>query len=268
MTKKLVDLYDFPTVQKKLCMGMPIIQKTFSPIRKKNKKTCALIFNIAPFKIKTCSSNCSFCQYDSTINLTTERKEYFSTDYIIGEFKKYLESHPKDEEISYITLVASGEHSILSNLKEIITELKKLIDCDCKIVHCTNGYQMDNKDFLDDLEDIDMIVPSFVAATQSVFTSITRNKQLGPINKIIDGLKELKKSGVEMLMEVILVKNVNDSKEELKAMKQALHSINPDKILLNTVYRPPANKNIKGLTFDELKNLDKYFDLNSELALP
>jgi len=53
----------------------------------------------------------------------------------------------------------------------------------------------------------------------------------------------------------MLVKGINDSAAHVRKLKEATASINPDKIQLNTVIRPPAEKTAQALTLGELEKI-------------
>ena len=57
----------------------------------------------------------------------------------------------------------------------------------------------------------------------------------------------------------MIVKNFNDSPKELKSLKKAIKKINPDKIHLNTVVRPPSEMYAKMLDWKKLISIRNYF---------
>ncbi|MGB8951503.1 MAG: hypothetical protein WCC06_02375, partial [Candidatus Aminicenantales bacterium] len=60
-------------------------------------------------------------------------------------------------------------------------------------------------------------------------------------------------------LEVMLVKGINDSSAHLKKLKAAIDRINPDRIQLNTVVRPPADKQARALDVKDLKKIKNVF---------
>lgn len=63
----------------------------------------------------------------------------------------------------------------------------------------------------------------------------------------------------------MLVKGVNDSPEHIKNLKEAVDKIQPDKIQLNTVIRPPAEEFARALSPEELEKVKKSFGKNCEV---
>jgi wyosine [tRNA(Phe)-imidazoG37] synthetase (radical SAM superfamily) len=57
----------------------------------------------------------------------------------------------------------------------------------------------------------------------------------------------------EIFLEVMLVKGINDSPEELERIRQLTERIKPDRIQLNTVMRPPAESFVERLDDYEMQ---------------
>jgi wyosine [tRNA(Phe)-imidazoG37] synthetase (radical SAM superfamily) len=63
----------------------------------------------------------------------------------------------------------------------------------------------------------------------------------------------------------MLVKGVNDTPLHIQKLKEAASRIKPDKIQLNTVVRPPAEKSARPLSQAELEKIKKIFGKNCEI---
>jgi wyosine [tRNA(Phe)-imidazoG37] synthetase (radical SAM superfamily) len=63
----------------------------------------------------------------------------------------------------------------------------------------------------------------------------------------------------------MLVKGVNDSPGHIKKLKEAVDKIQPDKIQLNTVIRPPAEEFARPLSPGELEKIKKTFGKSCEV---
>jgi wyosine [tRNA(Phe)-imidazoG37] synthetase (radical SAM superfamily) len=59
-------------------------------------------------------------------------------------------------------------------------------------------------------------------------------------------------------LEVMLIKDVNDTEEELKKLKEVISDLKIDKLQLNTVIRPPVEESSGRLTQDDLENICRY----------
>jgi len=208
--------------------------------------------DIIPFK--TCSFNCIYCEIGRTTNLTVERKEYVSTASLIEVLKTYLSKGKKV--IDYITLSGSGEPTLNSKIGEIIDEIRKLTDIPVAIL--TNSSLFNREEVRRELRNADVVLPSLDAASQSLFESINRPHHSLKIEQIIDGLIKFRKEFKNRIwLEVLLVRGINDSPEDIRKLGKAIEKIGPDKIQLNTVVRPPAEEGVFALSQKELCSIKK-----------
>ena len=105
---------------------------------------------------KTCSLNCIYCECGRTTNLTIERKEYVQTETVIAELKNFLEPEPK---LDYITFSGAGEPTLHSGIGEIVKFLKTSFP-DYKIALLTNGTLFYQPGLIEEVRNIDLILPS------------------------------------------------------------------------------------------------------------
>jgi len=60
-------------------------------------------------------------------------------------------------------------------------------------------------------------------------------------------------------LEVLVVKGINDQVEELTALKAAAAEIRPDRIQINTVFRPPVETLAQPISREELRRVTQFF---------
>jgi wyosine [tRNA(Phe)-imidazoG37] synthetase (radical SAM superfamily) len=85
---------------------------------------------------------------------------------------------------------------------------------------------------------------------------------------IITNLKELREGMEgEMWLEVLIVEGINDSEEDLKALKSAIEEINPHKVQLNTVVRPGAYRIARPVSFEKLKKIADFLGEKTEIVV-
>jgi wyosine [tRNA(Phe)-imidazoG37] synthetase (radical SAM superfamily) len=208
--------------------------------------------DIAPFK--TCSLDCVYCQLGRTTNKTIERREYIGVDQILRELEKVLK---EEGEIDYITFSGSGEPTLNSNIGKMISRVKKMMTS-IPIAVLTNGTLLYQPQVREDLLEADLVIPSLDAASQNVFERVNRPHPLLKINEIISGISAFSREfRGKIWLEIMLVKGINDSLEEVKKMAQVVEEIGPDKTQLNTVIRPPAEKFAQALDIEDLKRIRK-----------
>ncbi|MFA5780331.1 MAG: radical SAM protein [Elusimicrobiota bacterium] len=213
----------------------------------------------SPRGTKYCTLDCTYCQIGRTTNLTLQRKKYVAVKPVLDELKKVLESKTK---IDCLTFSGSGEPTLNSNIGRMISEIKKLAKI--PVVVITNGTLFHRPDVQNDLLKADIVAPSLDAILS--FHEINRPHKSLDIKKIIDGLVKFRKIyRGKIWLEVMLVKNVNDSETEIAAINKAIKKIKPDKIHLNTVVRPPAETYAKPIEHEKLLKIKKIFGKSCEI---
>lgn len=201
---------------------------------------------------KTCSLNCVYCECGKTTNLTIERKEYVPTKIVISELNHFLESNPQ---LDYITFSGSGEPTLHSGIGEIVNYLKNNFPV-YKMALLTNGTLFNYQKIRQEVNAVSLILPSLDAVSDRIFRNINRPYHELSNKKIIEGLIKLRSefSG-KMWLEIFIVPGLNDSAEEIKLMREAIHRIRPDQLQLNTLDRPGTANWVKAATKNELEKI-------------
>lgn len=184
---------------------------------------------------KTCSLDCIYCECGKTTRLTTKRKEYVPVETVLMELDSYLAGSPS---LDYITFAGSGEPTLNSGMGKVISFIKEKYSS-YKICLLTNGTLFTDKSVRDDAGMVDLIIPSLDAASEDTFQRINRPHSNLSCKNIIEGLVDLRReySG-EICMEIFIVPGINDTDNELSALKEALKRISPNRIQLGTLDRP------------------------------
>lgn len=207
---------------------------------------------------KVCSLNCVYCEVGKTTKLTTDRMEYVKYDQVIVELKQFMSEAPK---IDYMTFSGSGEPTLNSRIGDIMNYIKKNYP-DVKTAILTNGTLLFDQKLRTELLQADAILPSLDAASQSTFEKIDRPDSNLKIETYIQGLIDLRKEYKgNIWLEIFLLKDYNDSKEELDLLKNAILKINPDSVQLNTLDRPGTVADLVPLSKDELQGIIEYWNL-------
>jgi len=148
-------------------------------------------------------------------------------------------NYNKDKKIDFITFVGEGEPTLCRSLGWLIKMIKQIWDIPVAVD--TNGSLFYKKEVRQELHQADVVMPSLDAGTEETFKKINR-----PINKInlkmvISGLKRFRKEyNGQIWLEIMLVRGINDSEPELKAINKQIDRIMPDKIHINVPIRPPS----------------------------
>lgn len=210
---------------------------------------------------KTCSMNCIYCQLGASAGKRVRRKELVPGRDVLAQIRRALAGGQK---IDCLTFSGSGEPTLHSGLGRIIAGVKKMTKI--PVVVLTNSSLLSSPEVRRDLLAADIVVPSLDAVTPSVFARVNRpHRSLIP-RKIIEGLVRFRKEYKgQIWLEVMLVKGVNDRPPHLKKLKEAIGLIGPDRVQLNTVVRPPAEKYARALSIRELEKIKSFLGPNAEI---
>ena len=215
--------------------------------------------DLVPFKV--CSLDCVYCQLGKTTRKTVARKEYVPSAKILSELEKVLKG---SKTIDYITLSGSGEPTLNSMTGKIIRGIKKMTAIPVAVL--TNATLLTDDILRKELLPADLVVPSLDGATQDAFEKVNRPCASLKIGEIIKGIIDFKKiSKGKMWLEIMLVKDINESEDELNALKSAVERIKPDRIQLNTPVRPPCELWVKTLSASKLIKIKKFFGNKCEI---
>jgi len=200
---------------------------------------------------KTCTLDCVYCELGPTDKRAFRRKEYIRASEVIDEVRTAL-SRP--ERIDAITFSGSGEPTLNSSLGTMIHMIKGLTSIPVAVL--TNGTLMYLPEVRRDLIEADIVLPSLDAATEDVFQKVNRPHPRLQLRQIVEGMKIFRKEYRGRLwLEILLVKNVNDNDEEILSLRRLVDEINPDKIQLNTVVRPPATADAHPVSRPKLEKI-------------
>ena len=220
----------------------------------------SLGIDLVPYK--TCSFDCLYCELGTTTHLTLERKMYSAPQEIIDELKDYLKKLALQPD--YITLGGSGEPTLHDHLGTIIAEIKKLTSIPVAVL--TNSSLLYRDDVKGDLLRADVILPSLDTVSPSLFTHLNRPHPSLDLKKIIQGLIDFRKLFTgQIWLEILFCRGVNDSEEEVMRLHEVIREINPDKIQLNTLDRPPAEDSVFPVGREELERIKRFFGEKAEI---
>ena len=205
--------------------------------------------DILPFK--TCSLDCTYCQLGPTRKTVARRASWFPPEEILAQVKEALGS---GQRIDAVTFSGSGEPTLNRDIGRLIRGIKKMTRV--PVVVLTNGTLLTRAEVRRDLAAADIVVPSLDAVPEGLFRRINRPHRSLRSNKVIDGLVRFRKEfRGQLWLEVMLVKGANDAPAHVRALKEAADRIRPDRIQLNTVVRPPADRRAGPLGPDELRKI-------------
>ncbi len=227
---------------------MSNLQHIFGPVPSR-RLGFSLGVDITPFK--TCTLDCVYCQLGRTTNKTIKRESYVASNDVLDELRDVLS---RGKRIDYITFSGSGEPTLNSNIGEIIEGIKSITDVHVAVI--TNGTLLYERAVRDAICHADLIIPSLDAVSQEVFERVNRPHVSLRVNRMIEGLKCLSHEFTgEIWLEMMFVKGYNDGPSEVSRIKTIVSKINHQRIQLNTVVRPPAERLATALSPEELDGI-------------
>jgi len=211
---------------------------------------------------KTCSLDCIYCECGPTSVCTTERRRFSDPVQVLGELQNRLAAHPQ---LDAITFSGSGEPTLHSDLGFLITEIKRLTSIAVAVL--TNSTLLPQPEVRADLQAADIVLPSLDAASEDVFQRINRPCPGLHADQLIAGLTDFRrKFAGQLWLEVFIVRGINDHEGELNALHEAICRIDPDKVQLNTIDRPPACAEARAVEMPFLEQLiARWHDLPVEV---
>ena len=188
--------------------------------------------------LKTCNWNCVYCQLGRTVPLTNERKEYIPREEILAEVEQALAAHRPDE-IDWVTFVGSGEPTLHSGIGWLIRRVKARTEKPVAVI--TNGALLHLAGVREELSAADAVLPTLDAGNAALYRRINRPHPEATFGRLVDGLREFRHEyRGKLWVEVMLVRGLNDSEEDLRGIAATLEGIHPDEIHINLPTRPPV----------------------------
>ncbi|MCJ7833661.1 MAG: radical SAM protein, partial [Deltaproteobacteria bacterium] len=183
-------------------------------------------------------------------------------DAVLKELEKVLSAAPLT--LDYVTVSGSGEPTLHPQLGLIIKEIKKMTSVPMALL--TNGSLLFKDEVLKRVLAADVVVPSLDATDPVVFQTVNRPHPSLTFDQLIGGLINLGKSkGPRIWLEVLLLRGISDTKEQIERFGQYIEKINPEKVQLNTVVRPPVESYAVPLKDTRLKEIQKALGPRAEI---
>lgn len=210
---------------------------------------------------KLCNFDCVYCEVGPTDKRAMRRQEYCPADKIIAELAEVL---AEPQQIDTITFSGAGEPTLNSKLGTIIHAVKQLTSVPVAVI--TNGSLLYLENVRNDLKEADIVLPSLDAVSTRVFGMVNRPHPALQIETIIEGLKTFRKEfHGQIWLEILFVKGLNDERSEVERLRRVVREIQPDKVQLNTIIRPPSHAVFGPVAEKELYRLRELFGETCEV---
>ena len=221
----------------------------------------SLGIDLSPAK-KQCNFDCLYCELEGA-KTVDKMDEYPSVKDIIKEINNSFKIHPI---IDVLTLTCNGEPTLYPKLNELIDEINK-IKGSTKTLILSNGSTIYKEDIFNTLLKIDIVKLSLDCVSEKCFKKLDRVNSSVETQKIVPSMIEFsQKTQKDLVLEILFVKDLNDKDEEISLLHEALIQINPTRVDIGTIDRPPAY-DVKPVSYEFLQSVaNKFININVNIV--
>ena len=207
---------------------------------------------------KVCSLNCIYCECGRTTELTVTRNQYVDYKTVTEEIADYLSSHPAPD---YITFSGSGEPTLNSRIGDVLRFIKQH-KSSVPVAVLTSGTLFTDPQVRSELLEADLVLPSLDAAEQTAFLKINRPHRSLNVSDYVQSLADFRQEFQgKIWLEILILPGINDDTGNLDALKDAILTIKPDEVQLNTLDRPGTVDTIRAASRMELQLIAERWNL-------
>ncbi len=214
----------------------------------------SLGMDLSPSK-KQCNYDCLYCELEPAKTVDTQ-EEVLSVDAIVDAVQKGLDAH---SDIDVLTITANGEPTLYPHLSELIDRINA-IKGSIQTLILSNGSTIADPAVQEALLKIDTVKLSLDCASQKCLKKIDRMHGGIDAETIKQGMRAFRaRSNRTLVIEVLIVRGINDTPESIAGLNDFLCMLQPDRVDLGTIDRPPAYR-VEPVGDAELQALAGHFD--------
>ena len=189
-------------------------------------------------KTKQCNYDCLYCELKGK-KAQDSMQEILEVEEILEAIKKGLKQF---KNIQSLTITANGEPTLYPYLYELMLRLED-IKGEVQTLLLTNGSLLWDLSVSRACLLFDKVKFSLDAISPEVFKKIDRPTKNISLEQILQGIYQFSAdfSG-ELYAEILFVKNINDSLDEIKKMARFLAPMRLKRLDISSIDRPPAYK--------------------------
>lgn len=189
-------------------------------------------------KTKQCNYDCLYCELKGK-KAQDSMQEILEVEEILEAIKKGLKQF---KNIQSLTITANGEPTLYPYLYELMLRLED-IKGGVQTLLLTNGSLLWDLSVSRACLLFDKVKFSLDAISPEVFKKIDRPTKNISLEQILQGIYQFSAdfSG-ELYAEILFVKNINDSPDEIKKMARFLAPMRLKRLDISSIDRPPAYK--------------------------
>jgi len=208
----------------------------FGPVPSRRLGRSLGINNIPP---KFCTYSCAYCQVGRTLNISANRRSFYSPEELFGEVRDRIKKlEEAQQSIDYLTFVPDGEPTLDVNLGEEIDMLRPL---GIKVAVISNGSLVTDEGVRRDLGRADWVSLKVDSVEESRWHKICRPNRSLVLDDILEGMLEFSRNYQGRLVtETMLIRDVNDDLQSLESTADFLAKLQPETAYLSVPTRPPT----------------------------
>ena len=224
------------------------MQIVFGPVSSR-RFGVSLGIDLSPAQ-KCCNFDCVYCELTAAKPVAAIENPP-SVEQVIAEVKAALAAHPH---VDVITLTANGEPTLYPDLAGLVSELN-LIKGRAKTLILSNGSGALDPKICEALKGLDIVKFSLDSTVQKTFARIDRSGEKIGVGELVAAMAKFRREFKgELVLEILVVKGLNDTKAEFEALNAAINQILPARVDISTIDRPPAYP-VKGVSRELLYEL-------------
>jgi wyosine [tRNA(Phe)-imidazoG37] synthetase (radical SAM superfamily) len=214
----------------------------------------SLGIDLSPLK-KQCNFDCLYCEL-----APAKTMEAYEDVVLVEEIMEALNATlGKHQDIDVLTITANGEPTLYPHLSELLDEINK-IKGTIKTLILSNAANIHQVSIQEALQKVDTVKLSLDCATGRCLKRLDRAHKGIDVEKIKAGMLTFKENfSKPLIIEILIVKAVNDGDEEIKLLNDYLLTLKPTRIDIGTIDRPPAYY-VEPLAYEDLRAISLKFD--------
>ncbi|CAA6817529.1 MAG: Putative Fe-S oxidoreductase [uncultured Sulfurovum sp.] len=214
----------------------------------------SLGLDLSPSK-KQCNFDCLYCEL-SPAKTMGSYEDVISVQEIMNALNATLGEH---QDIDVLTITANGEPTLYPHLSELMDEINK-VKGTIKTLILSNAANIHEIHIQEALQKFDTVKLSLDCATGRCLKRLDRAHQGVKVEEIKSGMLSFKEKFFKpLIIEILIVKALNDNDEEIEALNEYLLVLKPTRIDIGTIDRPPAYY-VEPLSYEALREISLKFD--------
>ncbi len=214
----------------------------------------SLGIDLSPSK-KQCNFDCLYCELAPAKTMDVY-EDVVSIKEIMEALNSTIAEH---QDIDVLTITANGEPTLYPHLSELMDEINK-VKGSIKTLILSNAANIHEVHIQEALQKFDTVKLSLDCATGRCLKRLDRAHKSIDVEEIKNGMLSFKeKFSKPLIIEILIVKGINDGDEEIEALNEYLLTLKPTRIDIGTIDRPPAYY-VEPLSYEALRDISLKFD--------